>query len=152
MTTYNWKINGLAKKINPDDAVQELERIRIKYGALKAIHVVTESKDPTAVLHNYFEWNNVKAAMRFRLDQAQRLINNIEITVISEGEHYTIGAFEIVDDNGYSNVRSFSVNDMETVRRSVITELKYLEKKLSAYTDFVQAKGFVVEAIKILTT
>ena len=147
MENYQWKLKGLSKKIDPDDAVKELQRIRDKYGSLTPEKIVHESRSKKAVLHNYFEWDDDKAAFNWRLQQARTMINNIEVTVISDGEPIQVPVYEVVETVGYKHIESFTVDDMEVVRRSVITELERLKRKLLIYDKFIKAGEKIQVAI-----
>lgn len=53
----------------------ELERIRKAHGGiLRPADVVREAKAKTSPLHKCFEWDDSKAAARFRLEQARQII------------------------------------------------------------------------------
>lgn len=150
MKKYQWQMPGLVKGIDPDLAGQELERIRNKYGNEKfQIAIVKESKKEDAILHNYFEWDNKKAGEQWRLQQARKLINNIEVIVISNGEEIAVSAYEIVTE-GYQAVETFTVNDIDIVRKTTLSSLKYLRDKLDLYNQFAKAKGYIEFAIKEL--
>ncbi|MFA6917027.1 MAG: hypothetical protein WC222_11560 [Parachlamydiales bacterium] len=152
MENYKWKLKGLAKKIDPKEAVTELRRIRDKHEKLTPEVIVEESKNINAVLHNYFDWDNKKAAERWRLDQARHLINNVEIEITCNDQTFTVGVFEIVDDTGYSNIDTFSLSEIDTVRKTVLQDLKYLKKKLDAYTEFRKVGQIISEAIETLNS
>lgn len=71
-TKYSWKIEKYP--ISAETAADELQRIYDKYGELTKANVVDESEDETAVLHGCFEWDDKKAARRYREEQAGDLM------------------------------------------------------------------------------
>ena len=72
---YKWTIP--VYPVDAQTAGIELENIAKKRGSLKPSYVVEESADNGAVLHKCFEWDNEKAADKYRQRQAQDLIRNI---------------------------------------------------------------------------
>lgn len=50
-------------------------------GRLTPDAVLCDAKDPGSVLHAHFEWDNNKAAHRWRLEQAGHLIRCVTVTV-----------------------------------------------------------------------
>lgn len=49
---------------------ESLEEIQMKYGKLRPKLVVQEAEDDQHELHPYFDWEDEKAAMKWRLQQA----------------------------------------------------------------------------------
>ena len=72
---YKWSVP--IYPVTAQTAGMELEKIAEKRGSLKPLYVVEESADKNAVLHKCFEWDNKKAADKYRQHQAQDLIRNI---------------------------------------------------------------------------
>lgn len=58
---------------------QELERLRGPDGILRLEDVVAAAADESSPLHSHFEWDNTKAAHRYRLSQARALIRSVQI-------------------------------------------------------------------------
>ena len=92
----------------PAEAVYgELERIR-DGGKLLLQSVVDESKPAAAVLHREFEWSNTVAGNKWRLHEARRVVQSVEIVEDKISKPYR--AYESVaveSDGGKSTVRSF---------------------------------------------
>lgn len=150
MENYKWKLKGLSKKINPNKAVFELKRIRKKYGELTPEIIVQESRSEYSILHDYFEWDNERAAGLWRIQQARNLLNNIEIEIISDGKPINIPVYEIVNETGYSHINTFSIDDMETVRQTAIRDLEFIKSKLMLYSQFIEIGQTINDAIKQL--
>lgn len=81
---YKWKISKY--NLDAQEAGEELERIRNKYGELSACDIVEESQNENAVLHNCFEWRDDIAAQKYREHQAQELIRNIVVEAVQDKE------------------------------------------------------------------
>ena len=63
-------------------ASQEILELQEKNGGLvKPEHVIEHAQDKNSALHEYFEWNDHKAAVAQRLDRARELITWVRIEV-----------------------------------------------------------------------
>jgi hypothetical protein len=74
------------RNIEPQIAGEVLESIKEETGVLNADVVVEKAKDIENPLHNYFEWDDSKAANEFRLTQANYLIRSIKVEIIQENK------------------------------------------------------------------
>ena len=81
---YKWKISKYS--VDAQQAGEELERIRNKYGELSPADIVQESISVNSVLHNCFEWQDDIAAQKYRERQAQDLIRNIVVEAVVDKE------------------------------------------------------------------
>ena len=71
--------------IEPEVAHREFQRIEAKVGAVTPQALLDASRPDGAPLHGLFEWDNTRAAERWRLNQAQEIISSLRI-VVREGE------------------------------------------------------------------
>lgn len=53
-------------------------------GRLTPDMVLSDARKPTSPLHSYFEWDNLKAADSWRLEQARALIRSITVVITTE--------------------------------------------------------------------
>lgn len=61
---------------------RELDKIAEKNGGqLKPVEVVEKARNIKNPLHHYFDWDNDKAAEKFRIEQARHLINHITVVI-----------------------------------------------------------------------
>lgn len=74
---YEWK--NFSYPVKPDDAAEELRRIQDKYGEVTAKNLLDESRPKGAVMHNCYEWDNKKAAEKYRLWQSKNIMSNLTI-------------------------------------------------------------------------
>lgn len=65
--------------------------------------VIQDAKPKNSVFHNYFEWDETKAAKQYRLQQARNLINHIVEVVVIEGKQSKQKSFFSVK-NGNNNI------------------------------------------------
>jgi hypothetical protein len=139
MNKYEWKMRSLAKGIDPEEAIAEIERIENLYGSLTAENVLKAAQPEDSLFHCLFQWDDSKAAHQFRLQQARNIINNIEVKVVSDGGERSIPVFEIVnlgEGRVYKSIQSMDKDDVEYVKQSVKREISYLRSKLSTYNSF----------------
>jgi hypothetical protein len=71
--------DGSRYKVSAQVAGEELERISAKYGHLKSSTIVDESRPEDAALHPVFEWDDWKAAEKYRVHQASTLVRRVNI-------------------------------------------------------------------------
>ena len=136
---YHWKLKSFARGIDPDLAVKELALIEEKHGALTASAVLESATSKKSILHPLFLWDDTEAALRYRLRQANDIINNISVLTITDGEERQISVYEIVHgDNGnvFKHIESFTAKDIEQIKMRTIRDLNTMRSKLSIYQDF----------------
>ena len=71
--TYKWKPSSRIG-INAETAGAVMDSLEQR-GALTAKNLLDESRPAEAPLHNEFEWDDIKAAEEYRLQQARHIIN-----------------------------------------------------------------------------
>ena len=158
MKEYNWKRPWDAKGMSVNKAVKTLNKIGKEFGKITPQTIVEHSKDEKSPLHSLFEWDNEKAGDKWRLQEARLLINNIEITIISDGESREIGAYEIVkveDERQYKNIEVLSQSEIEYVKESALKLLQQASSKLSMYKQYEQIVFDVnttIKKLKVLET
>jgi len=151
MEVYSWKIEGLAKRVDPLIAAQELQRIQNTYGSITPEVLVDEAKNEDSPLHPMFEWDDSRAAENYRLQQARTLLNNIRVTIITDGEPKNISVYEVTSTNeGYKAIGTFTPDDIDFIRTGIERDLFYLRNKLSLYKRFDRVLGYVNQAIEAL--
>lgn len=150
---YAWKLTGLAKGIDINDAVKELQRIESLYGSLTPENVLNASRSKKAVFHKLFEWDDTVAAEHHRLQQARTILNNIEVKIISNGQPKQIAVYEVVSSpvgNQYKNIDSFTSTDIDFIKQRTRKELGILKDKLSVYKELSQTTVLIESAIDSL--
>jgi len=74
-------------------ALQDLERA---LGHVRPAAIVDAARSPRSLLHRYFEWDDDVAAERFRLRQAQLLVQAVILTVEHNGREIATRAWSSV--------------------------------------------------------
>jgi len=151
---YQFKMKSLAKGIDVEKAVVEITRIQEKYGSITPENLVEAARSKKSILHAAFEWDDNKAAEHYRLQQARSFINNIEVTIVSDGEERSVPVYEIVTvaDSGrqYKHIDTLTYSEIEQVKQSTLSTLNQLTGKLSIYQEFEKVQIHLNEAIIIL--
>jgi hypothetical protein len=74
--------------------VEALEEIYERHGELRPDDVVKAAKPRNHPLHDRFEWDDSKAAENYRIEQARRLIQSVEVVFVTpSGEETKIRAY-----------------------------------------------------------
>ena len=151
---YQWKMKSFAKNIDAEEVVAELRHIEEKTGKLTAEHILNSARSKKSILHSMFEWEDSKAAEKYRLSQARQIINNIEVVIISDNEKTYIPVYEIitVQDEGrqYKHIETLTYNEIEQVKENILSTLKQVTQKLSTYKQFDKVIEHIQEAINQL--
>jgi len=99
---------------------QELAGIESAEGRLVPSTVVDAARDPESPLHSLFEWDDSRAAERFRLDQARTIIRRVTVTVTTQEETVTIPVY-VHDPEApprverYKRIQVIAQNEAETL-------------------------------------
>jgi hypothetical protein len=151
---YAWKIPGFAKNIDIDLAIQEMERIETLYGSLTPQNILDASRPKNALFHTLFQWDDTVAAEHYRLQQARTILNNIEITVVSDGQPKQISVYEVIKQpstiGAYKSINSMTIDDIDFIRMRTLKELNILKDKLSVYKEFNKVSSSLNQAIQDL--
>ena len=80
MAAFEYRVPGLFKT-PADVAGAECERLQNSKQGLSPATLLDASRDVNAPLHGEFEWRDDVAAEKYRLGQAQKIIQNLRIVV-----------------------------------------------------------------------
>lgn len=142
--TYKWKIQGVMP-VTAQVAGEELNRIYERDGIIEPEIVVLESESNSAPLHNCFEWDNAKAAHKYRITQAQNIIRAIVTIEETEQTSVETRAFVNVQREYHPiSVVMRSEEKQNLLLKKAIEELKWFEKKYNSLREL----SAVFDAIK----
>lgn len=149
---YEWK--GASRiKADAQKAGELFEQLEAE-NDLTAARVVEESRAEDAVLHDEFEWNDSKAANKYREGQARHLINAITIaTVKAEDCDKPIPVrafFNVSADSTYTSVVSIA-NSAEKTANLVAQAKRELITFSNKYNAIRSYLSGVFDAIKEVT-
>jgi hypothetical protein len=137
---YEWKIPSFAKDINVDDAMKEFKRIERRYGSLTPENIFEASQADESLFHPIFEWDRNKCFIAHNLQLARILINNVEVTIISDSERHKIPVYEVIqtEDEGrkYKHIETLTFSEIEQIKMITIKSLNQMSQKLRLYKKF----------------
>ena len=143
--TYQWKVPGIVP-VDAQTAGNELQRIYERDGVIEPETVVLESRTPSAPLHSCFEWDDEKAAHKYRITQAQTIIR--AIVVVDEAKQPETRAFVNVQREYHPvSVVVRNPEKREILLQNALNELRWFERKYNA----LQELSNVFAAIKEVT-
>jgi hypothetical protein len=70
-------------KGNVEAVAKRIESLKDKNGYVSRERVIEDARNPTSPLHRHFTWDDTKAADKWRLIQARKLINCYDVKVIN---------------------------------------------------------------------
>lgn len=145
--TYQWKVPGIMP-VDAQTAGNELQRIYERDGVIEPEVVVLESESASAPLHSCFEWDDEKAAHKYRITQAQGIIRAI-VAVYETQEKPDTRAFVSVQSE-YQPVSVVIQNPekREILLKNALNELQWFEKKYSSLQELSAIFGAIKEVIK----
>ena len=116
-------------------------------GELRPEDVVAVAHNPLSPLHRYFTWEDEKAAVERRLDQARVLIRSVRVTYHRvEASVQTVAWMRNPDpeklstEQGYVAVRSLE-GDLLMARQAILAELARAEANLRRARDLAIVLG-----------
>jgi hypothetical protein len=159
---YVWgeKPSALNHQPKAEDAGRELLRVEGEYGVCTPRNLVEASRPTDAPLHGAFEWDDAKAAEKWRLRQANVIIMCLNV-VPQEGATplpataYLIVGEEGADKYGKGHVGMMSVvNDPARRREFLLKELKAVEgdlRRTEAFEEMMPLRRAAAEVRAALT-
>lgn len=141
--TYQWKVPGIMP-VDAQTAGNELQRIYKRDGVIEPETVVLESESPSAPLHSCFEWDNEKAAHKYRITQAQGIIRAIVSVNETEKSPETRAFVSVEREYHPFSVVIRNPEKRDILLQNALNELHCFEKK---YNSLCELSG-VFSAIK----
>ncbi len=75
-------------------------------GELSPEEVVDDARSPSSPIHNEFEWNDSKAADKYRLEQARYLLRSYTVTWVEQQVEMTTVAMVSIEEDTEATYRS----------------------------------------------
>jgi hypothetical protein len=102
---YGWSFEHMFKKHDPRRVARELERIRkANDGVITPALVVERARDRSSYLHGMFEWDDTKAAYKYRLHVAGHIVRHV--IVLRGDSEVPTRAYHVVTTKGGRTYRS----------------------------------------------
>lgn len=144
--TYQWKVQGIMP-VDAQTAGNELQRIYERDGVIEPETVVAESRTPSAPLHSCFEWDDEKAAHKYRITQAQNIIR--AIVVVDEEKQPETRAFVNVQREYHPvSVVVRNPEKREILLQNALNELRWFERKYNTLQELSNVFAAIEEVTK----
>lgn len=152
---------GRSFNVPAQKAGEVFEKIEKRDGALTPMAVVDEARPEDSVLHKVFEWNDAKAAEKYRLVQAGNIIRCIVRLPEKQEEKVTRAFVNIkpIDDRQkepgtYMNVRSAFENpeSREVVLSNARYEMRLFKRKYSQLLELSKVFAAIDEVLEEVGT
>jgi hypothetical protein len=115
-------------------------------GFVRPSDVVRAARLPRSPLHEFFEWDDSKAATGFRLEQARHLIRRVTVILTYGDEPISVRAFvSLVGDRGEGSYRS-----TVTVLGARETREQLLEEALAEMEAFQRKYRHLTEVAEVV--
>ena len=149
---YQWK--GRKYAVSADIVGKEVERIEKKQGEVTSKSLVDAARPEKSALHKLFEWDDAKAAEKFRIHEAGMILCALSIVREDMPEPTVVRAYMNVADDADNPTRrtgsfvntqdAFSDPEKrELILRVAVRELKEIRQKYETLTELAK----VFEAI-----
>lgn len=153
-----FKISGISLPVSANVAADCLSKIYEKnHHHLTPQVVVKEAEAKRHPLHSYFEWNNTKAAKKWRIEQARQLIKCVHIvSTNSENKQIQVRAFvnikrdknNALTHNPFINENSYYVSVKDAMSNNILRQytvdiaLAELENWMNKYRTVKELADF----------
>lgn len=139
---YSWRYgHGVPAQV----AGETIEKIEERDGAVTAKAFLDESRPEESPTHGCFEWDDTKAAERWRLWQANQTIRDLCVTIVSENvdeEPIKVPVFVNTERRVVTTARFMSVDSAlededhrRVVLQNALDELRAFEHKYAKLTE-----------------
>lgn len=137
---YEWRVNKYP--VDAETAGSYMESLNNKHGAVTPELLLDSSRSEDSVMHQCFEWDDTKAAEKYRVKQALGIISNltcVKVTGNKDKNPIKTRAFVNVSSSSMRKKGIFkpileAMGDADmrkTVLENAITELNDFKKKYS---------------------
>ena len=155
MQKYSWR--NTSYPVKADDAAAELHRIEQKFGEVTPRNLLDESTPEDAVMHPCYEWDDEKAADKYRLWQSRHILSCLTVSYVQtetpEPRKIEVRAYQNVSDerNGrFINVQSAmeQTTTRDMVLMNAIKELQMFRKKYADLSELSKIISVIDEVIE----
>lgn len=148
MTVATWRSGPCVFKADAQKVADEISSIGL---SVKPEEIVDKARDESTELHKCFEWDDTKAAEKYRVYQARQIVCHLIVREVNDEPQKREVRFFYKTDNqeGYKPVSYIMRNEDEyhKLLDRALTELKAFQRK---YSTLKELDG-LFEAINALT-
>lgn len=136
MTVATWRSGPCVFKADAQKVADEISSIGL---SVKPEEIVDKARDESTELHKCFEWDDTKAAEKYRVYQARQIVCHLIVKEVNnEPQKQEVRFFYKTDSQeGYKPVSYIMRNEDEYQKLldRALSELKAFEKKYSALKE-----------------
>lgn len=149
---YSWKVETVPVKAQV--AGEFIEKLEEKHGKVTPRIILDASKKESAPLHKCFEWDDTKAAEKYRETQAAAILRNLTVTVetVEESTPKTVRAFVKATEEKHSYISVISAMSNEKLRESLLQaafdELREFQRKYADLQELAEVFAAITKAEK----
>jgi hypothetical protein len=140
--------NGFTFKVNANIVGQTLEKLEKEKGFATPADLVEVSRPEKSPTHDLFEWDDKKAAEKYRKDVAYRVINSITVIyeeIIKEPVRAFVNVADSKESAVYNNIKD-ALSD-EVKRNNYLSRVQYeLDRFVAKYREVKGFADMLIEA------
>lgn len=145
--TYQWKVPGIMP-VDAQTAGNELQRIYDRDGVIDPEVVVLESESSSAPLYSCFEWDDDKAAHKYRITQAQGIIRAIVAVDDTQEKPDTRSFVSVQSEYHPVSVVIRNPEKRDILLQNALNELHWFEKKYNSLRELSGVFSAIKEVIQ----
>lgn len=121
---------------------KELDKLYKKHGKLTADLIVKEAKKISSPLHQFFEWDNTKAAEQWRKQQARIIIHQVKV-VTEERRTHVREYIRVPEQKCYKKTADVieDPDEFEFVVHSLAGKIAGMQRELEELKEMVKGRG-----------
>ena len=125
MKVYKYSWSGPRQAVSAEKVAEHLRTLKEKYGTVTGETFLESARDESSEMHKLFEWDDTKAAEKWRVHQARMIICSIRVT-IEEREEQPIVVRAFVQDRTEepTYVHVIDALSEEETRRQVLADAR----------------------------
>lgn len=94
MTVYKYSWSGPNRAVSAEKVAEHLSKLKDQYGEVTGETFLESARDERSEMHKLFDWDDTKAAEKWRVHQARTIICSIRVTIEErEEEPLVVRAF-----------------------------------------------------------
>ena len=148
---YEWKVP--LHKVSAQEAGDHIEKLDRIHGEVTPQILLDDSRPENALLHPCYEWDDEKAAEKYRLHQSKMIIGNLVCVSVSDADQTLpepVRAFISVNDrNEKAKYRPtvIALSDAEMKKKAFENAERELEMFKKKYKDLIDVEKILRDFI-----
>lgn len=143
MTVATWRSGLGVFKADAQKVADEISEIGEE---VTPAEILEKARNPKTELHKCFEWDDTKAAEKYRLHQARLIVCNLVIKEENKGEEYApIRVFHKTGQSGYKPISLIMKNqsEYEALLARAMQELRSFKAKYHSLSELEEIMALI---------